>query len=154
MCLLWSLYKMFLCWFINKHNALFWFGENVLYWVVQGFAREYAEKQWFLNCTIWVSLGSIVFCGCLYFIYIAPMPHTKQKAHHGLICIRQTVVMMLTFSLRNIFLHLLENLHFYTRNVQINILKSNSLWHGSWKNRQDKPLGIFWNNTGLKYSGV
>ena len=38
--------------------------------------------------------------------------------------------------------------------ASINKLKSNGLWCGAWKHRQDRHLEICWKNKGLKFLGV
>ena len=39
-------------------------------------------------------------------------------------------------------------------NAKINMVKSEGLWAGRWKNRQDRPLGMKYNNVGLKMLGT
>ena len=47
----------------------------------------------------------------------------------------------------------LLSLHKRSSNASINVLKSNGLWCGSWKYRQDRSLEICCNNKGLQFLG-
>ena len=39
-------------------------------------------------------------------------------------------------------------------NSKVNLTKTQGLWVGSWKDRTDSPLGLKWNNIGLKVMGT
>ena len=41
-----------------------------------------------------------------------------------------------------------------TSNSKVNLTKTQGLWIGSWKDRKDSPLGLKWNNKGLKVLGT
>ena len=54
------------------------------------------------------------------------------------------------------FAHVTHCLRLYERasSAKVNLSKSQGLWCGSWMHRTDKPLGLDWNNQGLKFLGV
>ena len=39
-------------------------------------------------------------------------------------------------------------------NAKLNVTKTEGLWVGSWKGNNEKPLGINWTNTSVKFTGV
>ena len=53
-------------------------------------------------------------------------------------------------------LELFSLLNKYERatNAKLNVTKTEGLWVGSWRDNKEKPLGIKWTNTSVKFTGV